>query len=653
MDKQKDTIIVCLSASKSNMKVIKTASQLAEDEKARLIAVYVSNQKYELAENEQLEKNLELAKQLGAEIEMVYADDIANQVIRIANLYKAKKIVVGRNHTGRNRFLCFNSLCNQILEQAEDIDIHIVSVKVKPNIPKTDTDKTVSFQEMAISMIVLLISTIIGYFFFKMGFHDSNIIMVYILGVLLIALMTSSRACSIISSVVSVLLFNFCFTFPTMSLSVYDSSYLMTFFVMVIVAFLTSTLTNRIQQNATHSSDMAYISKILLETNQMLQEFSSEKDIINGGCEKLSELLKRDIIYYTVNNGELNNPVFIPAKAKTSIDEHLDPSEKGVAKWVAIHNKHAGATTRYLPGAKCLYYALASDNVVCGVIGINIDNERPDLVENRILLAILGEMTLSLNNIKNIEEKNEAILNVKKEQFRADLLRSISHDLRTPLTSIYGNADILLNDNKITSDEKKKVLYEDIYDDSLWLINLVENLLSITKIEDGKMKLRIEPQMLEEVIDEALKHISRNKKDHSIQVKIKNEYLMADIDARLIIQVLINIIDNAIKYTPVGSVIEIVAYQKEKNVLVEIRDDGKGIPDEEKTKIFEKFYSPDKSMADSQKSIGLGLALCKSIIEAHGGIIYVTDNQPKGSVFTFTLPATKVTIDDAMFNKKE
>lgn len=647
MNKKKNIIIVCLSASKSNTKVIKTAFQLAENEKAKLMGVYIFNQKYKLTnhEQQQLEKNLEFAEQSGAEIEIIYADDIANQIIRIANLYKAKKIVIGKNNKDKKIFTHFSPLYIQILNQAEDIDIHIVPVDAKTKIPKIEKNKRTTLQEFMLSAFILLVSTVIGYFFFKIGFHDSNIIMIYILGVFLIAVITSSRICSIMSSIISVILFNFCFTFPTMSLSVYDSSYAMTFFIMIIVAFFSSTLTSRIKQKATQYSDIAYISKILLETNQTLQELSLENDVINSGCTILSKLLNRDIIYYPVNNNELYDPTFIPAKKKSSIEKYLTSNEKGVAQWVAIHNKHAGATTQYLPNSKCLYYAIRNNKITYGVIGINLDNDRLTSIENRILLAILGEMTLSLNNIRSIKEKNEAILRVKNEQLRADLLRSISHDLRTPLTSIYGNADILLNDNNMLSDEKKKVLYGDIYDDALWLFNLVENLLSITKIEDGKMKLRIEPQMLEEVIETALKHVSRNKKYYQILINLKNEYLMADMDARLIIQVLINIIDNAIKYTPVGSLIEIIAYQKEKTVFVEIRDNGDGIPDEEKTNVFDKFYSLNKTVIDSKKSIGLGLSLCKSIIEAHGGTIFVTDNHPKGSIFTFTLPATEITID--------
>lgn len=641
-----NTILVCLSPSPSNTQVIYSAHQLLH-QNDKLAAIYVLNQKQSLKENEkqQLDKNMELAKKLNADVEIIYADDIANQIIRYANLYKIKKIVVGKS-IYKKRWLFRHSLSEQILEQANNVEVLVVPTKVKKIIPKIDFQKKINFHDNFISVLMLLLCTVVGYFFFAMGFHDSNIIMVYILGVLLIALLTSSRLYSVLSTIASVLLFNFCFTFPTMSLSVYDSSYLMTFFIMIIVAFITSTLTCQIKKNAYTSSNMAYISKILLETNQTLQQYSSEQDVVNCSCRILSELLRKNIIYYTVENNKLNNSLFISSDDKTNIQEYLNSSEKGVAKWVAIHNKHAGATTRYFSEAKCLYYAIRKGENVHGVIGIDLNSTRLDSLENRILLAILGEMALSLENIKIIQDKNEAIYTMKKEQLRSDLLRSISHDLRTPLTSIYGNSDILLNGEGQLSEAKRKSLYADIYDDSLWLINLVENLLSITKIEDGKMKLKIEPQMIEDIVNEALKHVNREKKKYRIKIDIKDDYLMADMDARLIIQVIINLVDNAIKYTPIGSMINIISYQKDEMIYIEVRDTGEGIPDIEKSKVFEKFYTLNNVLADSKKSIGLGLSLCKSIVEAHGGRIYVSDNKPKGSIFTFTLPATKINLDN-------
>ena len=286
-----------------------------------------------------------------------------------------------------------------------------------------------------------------------------------------------------------------------------------------------------------------------------------------------------------------------------------------------------------------------SDDKIYGVIGIYLDNDVLESFDKRILLAILSEMAICLENIKSNAEKNEAIIKAKKEQFRSDLLKSISHDLRTPLTSIYGNADVLLNDSGNLKDDKKIVLYKNIYDDSLWLINLVENLLSITCIEDGNVKLRIEPEVIEDVIDESLSHVSKNKDNHKIKVNISDDFFMADMDARLIVQVLINLINNAIKYTEDDSTISINAYQIEDYVYIEVCDNGSGIEDKDKDKIFEKFYTVNHSIVDSKKSMGLGLALCKSIVEAHGGVISVKDNHPTGAIFTFSLPATKITIN--------
>ncbi len=165
------------------------------------------------------------------------------------------------------------------------------------------------------------------------------------------------------------------------------------------------------------------------------------------------------------------------------------------------------------------------------------------------------------------------------------------------------------------------------------------NILSITRVEEGRMKLKIEPQIVEEVIDEALKHINRDKRKHNINVDIEDEYLMANMDVRLIIQVIINLVDNAIKYTDEGSNILIKAFKKDENTIIQICDDGNGIRDNDKEKIFRKFYTSNDKISDNKRSIGLGLYLCKIIVEAHGGSIKVEDNKPKGAIFTFNLKA--------------
>lgn len=254
--------------------------------------------------------------------------------------------------------------------------------------------------------------------------------------------------------------------------------------------------------------------------------------------------------------------------------------------------------------------------------------------------------SLSIRVKKQAKQVADAALVAQKEQLRANLLRSISHDLRTPLTSISGNASNLLSNGEKFDAETKKQLYSDIYDDSMWLITLVENLLSITKIEEGRLNIRLQAEILDEIITEALQHISRKKEEHKISFQTSEDFILVKADARLIIQVIINIVDNAFKYTQKGSEIVITTQKMKDKAVVRIADNGSGIPDDIKPLVFDMFYSGAKNMADSRRSLGLGLALCKSIITAHGGELELSDNMPHGAVFTFSLPIEEVNLHE-------
>jgi two-component system sensor histidine kinase KdpD len=177
----------------------------------------------------------------------------------------------------------------------------------------------------------------------------------------------------------------------------------------------------------------------------------------------------------------------------------------------------------------------------------------------------------------------------------------------------------------------------------MWLINLVENLLSVTRIDNGTMNIQMQPELIEEIITEALKHINRKASEHKISVDIHDDLLMVYADVRLILQVIINIVDNAVQYTEPGSEIAISAVQKDNMAVIEVADNGSGINDESKKKLFDMFYTANNASGDNRRGLGLGLSLCKSIINAHGGEIYVKDNQPKGSIFGFTLQVREVT----------
>lgn len=349
-------------------------------------------------------------------------------------------------------------------------------------------------QDLVVTLLILAAGTVIGNIFWQFAFTKANIISVYVLGTLLTSLFTKSYFCGVLSSVASVLLFNFFFTEPRLTLHAYEKGYPFTIAIMLIVSIIT--------------------------------------------------------------------------------------------------------------------------------------------------------VTLAIQNIRNIEEKERAALRAKNEQLRADLLRAISHDLRTPLTSISGNAsNLLANDARLDGDARHQI-FLDIYDDSIWLINLVENLLSITRIEDGRMNLRLSTELVAEVVEEALRHTNRQSSRHTIRVDLPDELLLARMDARLIVQVLINLVDNAVKYTQDGSVITVSACRREGFAAISVTDDGPGIAPDLQPHVFEMFYTGEHKVADSRRSLGLGLALCKAIVDAHGGTITLTDNPPHGCNFTFTVPLGEVTLHE-------
>lgn len=645
-------ILVCLSPAPSNAKIVRTAARMAAAFRGRFTALFVETPSFAIMSEEdkkRLRANIRLAEQLGADTQTVYGEDVPYQIAEFARLSGISKIVIGRSNAKRRRIFGKPSLTERLIEIAPNLDIHIIPDAAlggfyRERDVRKNPSMSLSFLDVVKSVLILCLATFIGTAFSKLGFTEANIITVYILGVLIISVVTGARVYSLVSSVVSVLVFNFFFTVPKFTLMAYDKGYPVTFLIMFIAALLTSSLAVKLKTQAKQASQAAFRTKVLLDTNQLLQKALSDHEIVTNTANQLIKLLNRDIVVYPVTGEGLGIPSLFSVAERN--EEVLSDNERAVATWVLKNNKHAGATTNTLGSAKCLYLSIRVGDMVYGVVGIHIDSIPLDSFENSVLLSILGECALALENARNSREKEQAAVLAKNEQLRANLLRAISHDLRTPLTSISGNASNLLFNGDSIDTETRGQIYTDIYDDSMWLINLVENLLSVTRIEEGRMNLNLSTQLMDEVIAEALRHINRKSVEHHITVEDGESLLLAKMDARLIVQVIINIVDNAIKYTPAGSNILIRTESRDKFAAVYIEDDGPGIPDEVKPRVFDMFYSGANKVADSRRSLGLGLSLCKSIITAHGGEISVTDNQPQGTIFTFTVPAGEVKLHE-------
>ena len=646
-------ILVCLSSAPSNGKIIRTAARMAAAFHGDFTALYVETPDFAAmseADRNRLRANMRLARQLGATIETVCGDDIPYQIAEFARLSGVSKIVLGRSAAAHKHLIPKPSLTDQLIARAPSMDIYIIpdSASDADYRPRRSRRQLpiLSLRDLLKSFFVLMGATALSVAFYELGFSEANIIMAYILGVLITSLVTTHPGYSITSSIASVVIFNYLFTEPRYTLHAYDAGYPVTFVIMFLTAYITATLTMRLKNHARQSAEAAYRTKILFDTDQLLNRARDREEIASALADQIVKLLNRDVVAYLSEGGELGAPRLYAGQGDHGCEGLTSEDERAVARWVLKNNKHAGATTDSFSGARCLYLAIRVNQNVYGVVGIAIHGEPLGSFENSVLLSMLGEGALALENEKNAREKEAAAILAKNEQLRANLLRSISHDLRTPLTSISGNASNLLTSANDFDEATKQQLYTDIYDDSMWLINLVENLLSVTRIEEGRMNLHPSVELMDEVIAEALRHINRRSVEHEISVRSGEDFLLANMDARLIVQVVINIVDNAVKYTPPGSHIRIETEKSGPWAVVRIADDGPGIPDEVKAQVFDMFYSGANQVADSRRSLGLGLFLCKSIVTAHGGAITVRDNRPRGTIFEFTLPAEEVELHE-------
>ncbi len=638
-------ILVCLSSSPSNAKVIRTAARFASAFHASFTALFVETpHTRELTDKNRarLRENLKLAEQLGAKIATVYGDDVAYQIAEYAKVSGVSKIVIGRSSNKAGLFHTKPNFVERLTVLAPNMDVYIIPDSIASyhkEIKKHKIHVDLNFPDLLKTIGILTLCTLIGWLFYTHHFMQINIITVYILGVLVISNQTGSRIYGLGSSVLSVLAYNYFFIEPRFTFTAYGADYPVTFLIMLIASLITSSLTMRVRQQAREAAVNAHRTGVLLETSRKLQRENEFDKIAEKSSQQLSKLLNLPVIFYPAANGELQKPLVCNTDASNPIPEvYTEEEEYAVAVWTFRNRKPAGISTDTLPGAKAYYLPVEGSNSALAVIGLPLmPGTQLDVFERSLLGGMLSEIAFSIEKYNLNEQQNQIMMNAEKERLRANLLRAISHDLRTPLTSISGNASVLLNDGPGVDPEERHKLLDNIYEDSLWLINLVENILAVTRLDDGRLNIQKQPELVQDLITEALHHIDRHGSEHRIDVQLENDLMLVRVDAHLIIQTIINIVNNAIGYTPVDSKISIRAFQKEKLAYIEIADDGNGIPDKDKKQIFDMFYTANNASGDSRRGLGLGLSLCKSIINAHGGEIYVKDNKPRGTTFGFSL----------------
>ena len=636
-------MLVCVGSSPSAEKLIRWAARTAEAFHAPWVAVYVSTM--EKANEAEIQANLDLAKRLGAETVRLNGLDIATTIADYANISGITNLVVGKV-TKKNSIKSFfeTDLEDKLVSLLPNVEIHIIpdlpqKQYIKHNKIRITDSIYFSWVDTAKTLLILIAATLLNMGLQSLDIGEQNLIMVYILSVLIISRTTTGHLYGSISSILSVLAFNFFFTVPYYTFNAIQPGYPITFFIMFLAAFITSTMTVRIRTQVRLSVEREHRIRILYEVNKKLLSTRGLENIVRLTNEYLTNIFNRSVIFYTQDPDTSNKyGSILEASADPDADFLNQDSEKAVAHWVFHNQKRAGASTDTLMGAEAYYVPMISQTKVLGVIGISCRNHKLDQNSRLFLRMLASLVALALERQYLSDGQREILIETEKEKMRSNLLRAVSHDLRTPLTGILGASSTLLESGEGLDLETRNRLIGNIKEDSQWLIRMVENLLSVTRINEGTMNVTKSPEAAEEIIAEALNHIHKRFPNRKLTVKVPDELLMVPVDGTLIVQVLLNLVENAFKHSSLDSHVNIDVRKENNYVIFEVGDQGPGIAEEDFPYLFESYVPNGTRSSDSSRGMGIGLSICMSIIKAHNGTMEAFNKSDCGAVFRFKLP---------------
>ncbi len=472
--------------------------------------------------------------------------------------------------------------------------------------------------QIIISALIISTVTLVALAFRQLGFSEISIAVVYILSVLIIACVTRGYVYGLVASVVNILCFNYFFTAPYYTLHVYNKNYFTAFLVMLLVSFLTSSLTSKILDTSTAANKNEKMTRMLYQITSSLAKASGVPEVASVSIRCISNLIDLDSSFITLDDNEIPNNeytyLYLEHKVNVQALSSVEMADKLNEKFV-------------LP--------IANQAKKYGVIYFSKDILKVNDDWTKLLNSISMQICVAMEREHLADEKKKIEAQAEREKFKSNLLRAISHELRTPLAGISGTAEILQYN---LDDSENKKLAQDICDDANWLTQMVENILSLTRIEEGKLIRNVQPEAAEEIVAEAVKRASKYAGEHKITVKIPDEVLFIPMDGKLIVQVLINLIDNSVKHSAPDKEIRVEIYSENHKTWFSVIDHGTGIPMDDLPHIFDLFYRADHTHVDSRRGIGLGLTICKSIVEAHGGSIFAENNTDGGTAVRFWLP---------------
>jgi two-component system sensor histidine kinase KdpD len=458
------------------------------------------------------------------------------------------------------------------------------------------------------------------------------------MGYLLVVMIVAARfgrGPGIVASILSVAAFDFFFIPPRYTFAVTDFRYVLTFGVMLTVAVVISTLTDRVRRQAQASRQRERRTAALLALSRELAATRELQGLLEAAARQISEVFDSEVAIL-MPDGE--HPLAVRARRATYFE--IDEKELSVARWVFDHNQPAGLGTATLPAAKGLYLPLVGSQGAVGVLGVcpPVDGVFQDPDQLRLLEAFANLAAAAMERARLAEDARSAWERVEAEFMRNTLLSSVSHDLRTPLAAITGAASTLLEAGNALPAGASRELIETVSEESERMERLINNLLDMTRLESGGLHPRKEWQPVQEVIGSALHHLEKRLEGREVTVNVPADLPLVPFDAISVEQVLVNLLDNALEYTPTGSPIEVTASQIPEGIAVEVSDRGPGLPVGAEQRVFEKFFRAHPPGDHGRRGIGLGLAISRGIIEAHHGTITADNRSGGGARFRFTVP---------------
>jgi len=631
-----DRLMVCVSGSPYSEKLIRATCRLAEELKAQWFTVNIETpqESKHIRENrERIWQNLRLAESLGAQVATVTATSVVDASIDYAMRHNVTKIVMGKPNKPRWRELLQPPIVEQVIRRSGPIDVVVVSFETVEQHPlrKRATKKRVSFGlgGYAASLMLAVAVTVVCELF-RPFLEPTNIAMFYLLAVV-VAAVRLGRKPATVTSLLGVLAFDFFFVPPRMTFAVADSQYLITFVALFTVGIVISTLVTRARERAEAMRERELQTASLYYLSRDLAAAAEIDVVMKAVVRNVEEALNARVVMLLPEGERLD--VMAASDGLT-----LDTKELAVADW-AFRNRHAsGHGTDTLVSSSFIYLPLQTPASILGVMGVQMENEVDYLsTENRRLLdAFATQTAMAMERIQFSLQAEQAQILQARENLERALLNSISHDLRTPLASVTGVLSSLKDEGTHLSEAARTELLETACGEAERLNRFVGNLLDMTRIEAGAVRLNTEECDVQDLVGCALTALEPRIGKREVSFRMLPVMPLVPMDMVLMIQVLVNLLENSLKYSPPGTPIEITATTDPSWLIIDVADRGAGIPEQDLKRIFDKFYRIP--VPEGAGGTGLGLSICKGIVEAHGGRIRAENRAGGGLSIQIRLP---------------